>query len=87
NGEIIVVRAPQPDKLAGLFPWDTINSLFDGDCLQPDRMAVMRDGMRLPDWLWSAPRPGAGPEASSLRDLLRQGATILVDRIDELVPA
>ncbi len=87
NGEIVVVRAPQPDKLAGLFPWDTINSLFDGNCLQPDRMAVMRDGTRLPDWLWSAPRPGTGPDASSLRGLLRQGATILIDRIDELVPA
>lgn len=86
GGELFVVPAPHPEKLAGLLPWSTINSLLEGDGLQPDRMAVMRDGVRLPDWIWYRDQPGLRLNAASLLNLLRQGATILVDRIDELVP-
>lgn len=87
NGEVFTVRAPQPDKLAGLLPWDTINALFDGDCLQPERMSIMRDGRQIPDWLWYSNPPGPRLNAAALRGLLSQGATVVVNRIDELVPA
>ena len=86
NGELFTVRASQPDKLASLLPWDTINDLCDGDCLHPERMSVMRDGLRMPEWLWYGNQPGRRVNAAALRGLLRQGATIVVNRIDELVP-
>lgn len=75
-------------NFTGLLDWPLVNAILEQDILTPHdsnlQMRLVRGGVWLPDQAWFSPfrRPRIG--APALLNLLRQGATIVMNRIDLL---
>jgi ribosomal protein L16 Arg81 hydroxylase len=79
-------------KFAGLLPWDVLNDILEHHRLEPPRLRLTREGKPVPpqSWVSHAPnRRSSGTaiprlDAAALTRELREGATLVVDAVDEL---
>jgi hypothetical protein len=80
------VSAGPSDRAAGLLPWATINQLIETDTLSPDRFKLRRASGSIPAGMFRDGEGGHNLNAGRLEGLLRQGTSIVIDRIDDLAP-
>jgi ribosomal protein L16 Arg81 hydroxylase len=79
------------DKFADLLPWPRFNALLREHHFVFPRMRLSIDGKFVPNESFVNPRPGPGgqtfPQVDvvKLNDLLRQGATLIVNAVQEMV--
>lgn len=90
-GERYVLVPGVPRKFAGLLPWPVLNSVLEQHRLEPPRLRLTRDGKPVPpDFLYFQPnrrasgRPIPRLNATALTRELREGATLVLDAVDEL---
>ena len=85
------LRAPgRPGRFELLLPWAALNEVLTALRSSGDRVRIVRDGRRVPveEYLWQ-PRHAMGSRLRlhAVHRMLSQGATLVVDAIDEMVPA
>lgn len=74
-------------RFAGLFDWDALSRLLETTPLEPPRIELARAGRSVPDDAYIRRREGvARIDGGALTRLLDQGATLLVNFLDELAP-
>lgn len=74
-------------RFAGLFDWDALSRLLETTPLEPPRIELARGGRSVPDDAYIRRREGvARIDGGALTRLLDQGATLLVNFLDELAP-
>lgn len=73
-------------KFSSLLSWTDLNGILERGTLTPPRLRLVKDGSELPIESFSkVARFGvAGISASDLQSRLREGATLLIDSIDEV---
>lgn len=80
----------QKGKFASLLPWKDLNRILQQHRLEPPRLRLAKDGVSLPPaaFLDHDPlrRGGGVPRlrAAELNNLLRDGATLVLDAVDEM---
>jgi ribosomal protein L16 Arg81 hydroxylase len=84
--ERLHVEAGQPDRAKALLPWTTINRLVDADMLPPDRIRVMRASIDIAPKMYRHQDGAQRLRAGALQALLTQGASLVINEIDKLVP-
>jgi ribosomal protein L16 Arg81 hydroxylase len=80
------IKSTDPIRAIPLLPWTTINELIESDTLPPDRLRVIRANVEILPAMF---RYGDGTQrlrAGALRALLRQGVSLIINRIGDLVP-
>jgi Cupin superfamily protein len=82
-----------PGKFAALLPWATLNSILEQHRLEPPRLRLTREGQAVPASSFlsyrTARKSGQTIPALSPAELtreLREGATLVLDAVDELYP-
>ena len=79
------------DRFAALLPWSTLDDIVRHHSLDASRMRVFRDGNPVRAETLLYPIPGRKPQRNprprigALTRELRQGATLVIDAVDELV--
>ncbi|GLI00857.1 cupin domain-containing protein [Phytohabitans aurantiacus] len=78
------------DRFAGLFPWEALNAALSHNRLEFPRLRLVRQGEALPPERYTervstgAGRTAARVLAAPLLTQVRQGATLILDSVDEL---
>ena len=80
------VSSKEPERAVQLLPWATINHIIEWDMLPADRFKVMRAANRLPPLMFREQEGLQRLRAGPLQALLSQGASLVIDGIDEIVP-
>jgi ribosomal protein L16 Arg81 hydroxylase len=80
------VKAADPDKATPLLPWVEINRLIESDILPADRLRVVRSNIDILPSMFRSRDRGGQLRAGALRSLLTQGASLVINRIDEIFP-
>ena len=80
------VTSKEPERAVQLLPWATINHIIEWDVLPADRFKVMRAANRLPPLMFREQEGLQRLRAGPLQALLSQGASLVIDGIDEIVP-
>ena len=83
-----------PDKFSGLLPWPVLNGILEQHRLEPPRLRLTREGSPVPPeryitYITNRRRSGqaiARIESAELTRELREGATLVLDNVDELHP-
>ncbi len=85
--EPALIRGRQGDRFEALASWQTIEHLLAYGNLAASRISVRRDGTLIPEafYLNNDTPPRVSPNA--LRQVLRRGASVSIELIDEIVPA
>lgn len=81
-----------PDKFAALLPWPALNAILEQHRLDPPRLRLTREGKAVPADTYISYQPnrrasgGAIPRVNAvqLTTHLRNGATLVLDAVDEL---
>ena len=73
-------------RAVSLLPWDTINRLIEADRHTPSAFKLRRDGSVVPPGMYSRGGTRDRVRASALRSLFAQGASIVIEHVEELVP-
>lgn len=81
-----------PGKFAGLLPWDVLNQILEQHRLEPPRLRLTREGKPVPPQSWLSHQPNRRTSgqpiprlnAAALTRELRDGATLVLDAVDEL---
>jgi hypothetical protein len=81
-----------PDKFSALLPWSVLNSILETHRLEPPRLRLTREGKPVPQERYlsrqSNRRASGQPiprlDATALTNELRDGATLVLDAVDEL---
>jgi len=81
------VKATDPDRAAPLLPWATINRMIESDSLPADSFKVVRAGNVVDPSLYRTRGDNSPLRTGTLQDLLRQGSSLVLNRIDEAVPS
>ena len=79
-------KSNDPTKAASLLSWATINQLIQSDVLPADRLRVVRANLDVPPAMFRSGGAGKRLRPSALSSILAQGASLVINRIDELVP-
>ena len=79
----------EPGKFAGLLPWEEVNRILSQHRLDVPRLRVVQDGRQIAPESFLTYRAGKSARIPRLRptDLsakLREGATLIIDSVDEL---
>ncbi len=75
-------------KFASLFSWDELNAILKQHRLPPSQLKLFRDGKRIDSRLYMAANKGRRRlNPGALINHLSEGATLILDNIDELSPA
>jgi ribosomal protein L16 Arg81 hydroxylase len=80
------VRSADPTRAAYLFPWTTINQLIASDVLPTERVRVLRANIDLLPAMFRDPDRTQRLSARRLQALLRQGASLIINDLGDLVP-
>jgi ribosomal protein L16 Arg81 hydroxylase len=80
----LLVKATDPDRAASLLPWATINHLIDAGGMPSSRIDLIVKGQTLPEPMY---RRDGQLHTDSLHQLAAQGASIVLNGIDNYVPA
>jgi ribosomal protein L16 Arg81 hydroxylase len=80
------LKAADPERACPLLPWGVINRLIESDRQTPSAFLLRRDGTLVPTAMYCRAGTRDRVRASGLHALLAQGASIVIDHIDELVP-
>ena len=81
-----------PERFEGLISWSALNRILEDHRLAPPRLRLARDGASLAEELYTRVVTSArGPsysvlEPARLRNQLREGATLILDGVDQLHP-
>ena len=81
------VKATDPDRAAPLLPWSTINRMIESDGLPADSFKVVRAGNVVHPSLFRTRGDDSRLRTGTLQDLLRQGSSLVLNRIDEAAPS
>jgi hypothetical protein len=84
--------AGTPGKFAHLLPWETLNAILAQHRLEPPRLRLTREGAPVPPASWLSHQPNRRTtgqpiprlNAAALTRELRDGATLVLDAVDEL---
>lgn len=79
-----------PRRFDSLLAWTALNDALERLRVSGDRVRMVRDGCRVPPevYLAQGERGGGSPlQSHGVQRMLAQGATLVVDAIDELIPA
>lgn len=71
-------------RFADLMPWETLNRLLTEHSLNPARLRLVRDGETVPPPVYVRPKPFPRVKTVELTRQLREGATLVVNRIDTM---
>jgi ribosomal protein L16 Arg81 hydroxylase len=76
-------------KFSHLLPWSRLNRILEYHRLKPGRLRLFRDTKEVPAADYLDTRDGREPrlKASEMTGLLADGATLIVDEMDDLDPA
>ena len=84
--ERLHVKPGDPGRAVSLFPWATINRLIDSDVLPPDRLRVVRANTPILPPMFRHTDGTQRLRAGAFQALLRQGVSLVVNAVDDLVP-
>jgi ribosomal protein L16 Arg81 hydroxylase len=88
-GKSFVHIPGSPGKFSHLLPWDRLNHILGYQRLRPGRLRLFRDTKEIPASDYLDSRDGREPrlKAPEMTNLLAEGATLIVDEMDDLEPA
>ena len=88
-GQCFVHIPGRPDKFSHLLPWSRLNRILEYHRLRPGRFRLFRDTKEVPasDYLDTRDGRDARLKAPEMTSLLAEGATLIVDEMDDLDPA
>jgi hypothetical protein len=72
----------EPGKFGSIFNWSVVNHVLQTHRFAPPRLRLVQNGKPVPPDTFM--RPGSAARATELTNLLRDGATLVVDAVDEL---
>ncbi|MGA2597285.1 MAG: cupin domain-containing protein [Bryobacteraceae bacterium] len=77
-----------PGKFAGLLPWSNLNEILEHHDLDVPRLRLVREGKAIPAESFITRRGRSRPRlrAADLTAHVRDGATLILDSIDEIQP-
>ena len=81
-----------PDKVAGTFSWQALNEILAMDVWDPNTLQLVLDRQRVPPPAYSQQALNRGqrqvmqPDASKVMELLRRGASLVLNNIETLHP-
>ena len=81
------VKSDDPKRAAPLLPWFAINQIIESDTLAADRLRVVRSNVDVLPVMFRSRDAASQLRAGTLRSLLAQGASVVINRIDDLVPS
>jgi len=78
----------RPGKFSDLLPWSCLNEILEYHRLRPGRLRLFQDTKEIPSSEYLDTRDGREPRlrAPEMTNLLAQGATLIVDEMDDLQP-
>lgn len=79
-------KARDEGRFQALFPWRTINRLIESDTLPHDRLRLARASNTIVHAMYRQPEPRDTLRLGKVQDLLRQGASVILNGIDDFVP-
>jgi len=79
------VKSDDPGRAKSLLPWAEINRLIESDVLPADRLRVVRANVDVLPFMFRSSDRTAQLRAGALRSLLAQGASLIINRIDDIV--
>ena len=80
------LTASDRGRAVSLLPWDTINRLIESDRQTPSAFKLRREGSLVPAGMYARAGTRERVRASALRSLFAQGASIVIEHVEELVP-
>jgi ribosomal protein L16 Arg81 hydroxylase len=80
------LKADDPNRAVPLLPWDVLNRLIESDRQTPAAFRLRREGRLVPTGMYCREEMHDRVRANTLRSLLEQGMSIVIDHIEELVP-
>jgi ribosomal protein L16 Arg81 hydroxylase len=83
----LFMKGAVPDRFVPLLPWTTINRLIESDTLPQDRVKIARANNAIAPALYRQPEPRNRLRLGKLQGLLHQGASVVLNGIDDFVPA
>lgn len=88
-GQRFVHVQGSPEKFSHLLPWSRLNRILEYHRLRPGRLRLFQDTKEIPAGDYLDTRDGREPrlKASEMTNLLAEGATLIVDEMDDLDPA
>src|SRR5271154_3442647 len=72
----------EPGKFSSVFTWSVLNHVLQTHRFTPPRIRLVQNGKAVASDTFM--RAGSAPRATELTNLLRDGATLVVDAVDEL---
>jgi ribosomal protein L16 Arg81 hydroxylase len=82
----LLVKTAQPDCVASLLPWATVNHLIDAALMPSSKINLAMKGQRVPEQMYRRGKE-ARLQPELLQQLTAQGASIVLDGIDKYVPS
>jgi ribosomal protein L16 Arg81 hydroxylase len=73
------------ERVARLLPWSTINQLVESDILPADRLKIVRASVEIAPVMFRRQDGSSRLRAGQLQALLSQGASLVINNIDDLV--
>ena len=88
-GQRFVHVPGRSDKFSHLLPWSRLNRILEYHRLRPGRLRLFQDTKEVPASDYLDTRDGREPrlKAPEMTNLLAEGATLIVDEMDDLDPA
>src|SRR5262249_28099490 len=80
------ISSGEPERVAQLLPWATINRLIEWDVLPPDRFRVIRAAIDIAPLMFRRRDGSQRLRAGALQALLTQGTSLVINGIGDLVP-
>ena len=80
------LKAGDPERAVPLLPWDVVNRLIESDRQTPATFMLRREGRLVPTGMYCRDGVHDRVRANALGTLLTQGASTVINHIEELVP-
>jgi hypothetical protein len=81
------VKSADPDRAVPLLPWSTINRLIEGDVFSPKHFRLVRANNAVDPAMYRKRGDDGFLRAGVMQNLLRQGSSLILDVVDDLVPS
>lgn len=92
-GQRFVHVPGRPGKFSALLPWPVLNRILEEHRIEPPRLRLTREGKSVSAEKWLSSQPGRRSgsriprlDSTGLSRELRDGATLVLDNVDELHP-
>jgi hypothetical protein len=86
NKERLLIKSKERRRAVSLLPWAAINQIIEWDVLPVDRLKLMRASVELSPLMFRRHDGSQRLRAGQLQTLLFQGASLVINDIDTLVP-